>query len=242
MTQNERSMMDNYLEFLRTHRGKVNYSHNAFIVESGKDDFTFAIANSETDIVALSSSFKKVYASEKDTKIISDLNDKGFKRAFGLTFMHLQNLFPSWTINDSVIVKKVENEKEMEAFSKVQCRGFSESEEEYDEWYSFLKDANFKNIQNPNQFFYVGYIEGKPVGVALSVKTPPLIGIYAVATLQQNRKQGISTTIMRHAVVNAVKEKSEAVILQVVSASYAHSFYKKLGFKDSFELEVFTKS
>ncbi|MBZ0201802.1 MAG: GNAT family N-acetyltransferase [Ignavibacteria bacterium] len=94
------------------------------------------------------------------------------------------------------------------------------------------------NLYNSCQHFYTAYEHGKPVGVCLRIIHDNCAGIYAVATLPEFRKKGISTAVMSHALKEARKTGIDTITLKVATDSYAHLFYRKLGFIDVFKCSV----
>ena len=130
----------------------------------------------------------------------------------------------------------------MDQFSHVQTASFLDSAEAYEAWHAFLSAANQRNLTSENQTFYIGYLDGKPVGVCLPVLSDDVAGIYAVATLAEYRKKGVSTTIMKQAITDARKAGYQTVALQVAANSYAQSFYEGLGFGLQYTVRIFNRS
>ncbi|MCC7159610.1 MAG: GNAT family N-acetyltransferase [Ignavibacteria bacterium] len=94
------------------------------------------------------------------------------------------------------------------------------------------------NLYNSCQHFYTAYEHGKPVGVCLRIIHDNCAGVYVVATLPEFRKNGISTKVMSHALQDACKTGIDTITLKVATDSYAHLFYRKLGFIDVFKCSV----
>jgi GNAT superfamily N-acetyltransferase len=72
------------------------------------------------------------------------------------------------------------------------------------------------------------------VGTVLTVFTGDTAGIYAVATLADQRRQGVSTTLLKQAVIDASARGARTITLQVKQDSYVENFYKNLGFERAF--------
>jgi ribosomal protein S18 acetylase RimI-like enzyme len=144
-----------------------------------------------------------------------------------------------WKRNSDLRIVRVSNPAEMDVFSHVQAKGFAPDQEDYGEWHPWLKEANQRNLENKSQTFYIGYLNNEPIGTTLLVEKNGTAGIYAVATLSEARKQGVGTTLMAEAIVDAKKHACEAVTLQVAQNSYAESLYKKLGFQIRFAAKIF---
>jgi GNAT superfamily N-acetyltransferase len=171
----------------------------------------------------------------------NELEAHGYKEEIGLSYMHLRGGTESWKVNSDVVISRATTTKDVTIFSEVQSRGFIENPEAFDSWRPWLGDANLRNRAKENHSFYIGSILDRPVGVCLVVSTDETAGIYAVATLPEFRKRGISATIMQRAISNATQQGFESVGLQVVADSTTESFYRNLGFQRSGLVRVFGK-
>ena len=236
---NKTKLLEHYIYFLSTHRGKLESLDGVDLIHSGKPYFNIALPSSKMNIESIGSEFK-IYIPEWlnfDGNIINNREKSG-----SLTFMTLPNVQVEWEINQNLVVRKSTSDTDLEDFSFVQGKGFCETEEEYNEWHPWMQNKNLKNYRNSEQRFYIGYKDSRPMGVCLSIVHDGIMGIYAVATLPEFRKQGISTTIMRQAIKDYLNEDTsldKSVILQVMTNSYAHQFYKKLGFADVFACAIY---
>ena len=130
----------------------------------------------------------------------------------------------------------------MENFSLVQGKGFCDPGYDFNEWYPWMREKNMKNFKDSNQSFYIAYEKQKPVGVCLSITHNGIGGIYAVATSPEYLKQGVCTSIMKSVMIDCTKNNFQIITLQVNTNSYAHNFYKKLGFADEFECKIYQSS
>jgi GNAT superfamily N-acetyltransferase len=84
---------------------------------------------------------------------------------------------------------------------------------------------------------YLGSLEGKPVAVSALHLDDGVAGIYAVATLPEARGKGIGGAITLQPLLDARKSGFNVGILQ--SSPMGHNVYKRLGFKDFCQLEVY---
>src|SRR5262249_42394879 len=126
-----------------------------------------------------------------------------------------------------------------EGFSAAQCAGFLETAEAHSQWANFLIEANQKNEGNSDVGFYVAYCDEKSAAGAIALKSHDCAGIYGVATDPKWRKQGLGTLLLEKILEDF---KDVGVIgLQVESESYAHNYYRKLDFKNIFELGRFKR-
>jgi GNAT superfamily N-acetyltransferase len=148
--------------------------------------------------------------------------------------MSLGETLPEWRVRTDLTIERVGDAARMDIFSKVQSLGFNETPESFERWHAWLRAANFRNLGNADQLFYVANLGSKAVGVALTVMDGKTAGIYAVATLPDQRKKGVSATIMKQAVCDAKAKGCNLITLQVKQDSYVEDFYRHLGFKRIF--------
>lgn len=231
-------LLDNHLYFLSHHRGILDSYPDADLIHSEKEFFNIIFLHSPENIYSLPDSYK-IYIPDEcvDCKKLPE----SYSQMGALSYMILPEHQVAWKINLDISCKKVETMEDMEEFSRVQVRGFNESDTEYNEWHPWIRGYNMKNIQDPAQSFWIAYRENQPVGVCLTVRTKNCIGIYAVATLAEERNKGISTSVMASAIQHAGRQAGEHVSLQVFSNAYAHNFYRNLGFVDAFECAIYSK-
>jgi GNAT superfamily N-acetyltransferase len=237
----EDQLLDNHLAFLSSHRGTVVRDGATIYVESDRPEFTYAILRKGAALEALPATTKTVQLFPSSEITPDDLTRAGFVPTTGLSYMLLGADAPRWRVRDDLSITRVRTPSEMDAFSQVQSRGFFETEESAAHWYPWLKAANDRNLTNPNQTFYVGSLSARPVGTTLSVFDGESTGIYAVATLAQHRRKGVSTTIMQEAIRDATARGSKVVLLQVKQDSYVEEFYDHLGFRRMFLTTMFRR-
>jgi ribosomal protein S18 acetylase RimI-like enzyme len=79
--------------------------------------------------------------------------------------------------------------------------------------------------------FFVGYVNGKPVGTSFLFSLMKTGGIFTVGTLKEYRKRGIGTALTVHAVMESVKEGNDLHTLQTAKGGNAERLYKKVGFE-----------
>lgn len=132
-------------------------------------------------------------------------------------------------------IRTASDEGELSRFSDVQSRGFLSPSEALEPLYTFLHDANRKNLNHPNQIFYIGYLDGVPVAVTLLVIHEGTAGIYAVATLPEFRRRGFSRVLLGRAIADGRRLGCDTVTLQVHQDSDAERLYRHLGFEVEFD-------
>jgi len=237
----EKIMLDNHLAFLTSHRGIILKSHEFLSINSDQPEFCYGILEPNSKIASLPKDLRKVQHFPWCEITIEELNAAGFAALNGFSYMLLNENSPEWNITTDLVIESVSDAARMDVFSEVQSRGFIESQADYEIWHPWLKKANLRNLNNPNHFFYIGSEGSKAIGVALTVVDGGTAGIYAVATLPNYRKKGVSTTIMKKAISDAQAIGCNTITLQVIQDSYVENFYQHLGFKREFTSTMFKR-
>ncbi|MFL0248098.1 GNAT family N-acetyltransferase [Candidatus Clostridium stratigraminis] len=233
------NLLEHHIHFLSTHRGiRENLEYGKFI-HSDKSDYNIAFPLSIKGIEKISDEYT-IYLPQWIS--MNEQVKSKYKKIGSLTYMALENGKTKWETNKSLIIKRVSSLSDMEDFSIVQGKAFCEEEEEFNEWYPWMREKNIKNLDENTQNFYVAYENGKPIGVTLCIYHENIAGIYAVATLPEHRRNGVSTTLIQRAVDDSISNNIDTIILQTSTESYAHNFYRKLGFKDTFECRILKAS
>jgi ribosomal protein S18 acetylase RimI-like enzyme len=238
----EQRLFGNHESFLRTHRGTIEKQGTTLVLKSSKSEFNYLILGADLDAEVLLDDFSTAHLLPWSGQWKDTLERKGYKETTGLTYMELQADPLNWQVCPQLEIRCATTLDDIDCFSEVQVCGFLPSEELRSTWRSLLNEANRRNLDNPMQHFFIGYLSGKAVGVCLLVRTGDVAGIYAVATLPEFRKRGVSAALMREAINCSSQHGCNTVTLQVVTNSYAQGFYEKLGFNASFYASIFKRS
>lgn len=232
----KKNLLENHINFLSKHRGIEECIEYGNFIHSDNPDFNIFFPFSNEGIEKLN----KKYAIYLPQWIpINEQIKLKYKKCGNLTYMILTNEEPKWGINKKIVIKRANCLPDIEDFSVAQTWGFCETKEKFNQAYSWMRQKNIENLDDNIQNFYIAYEDEKPVGVTLCIYYKNIAGIYAVTTLQEYRKQGISTTLIQRAVDDAINNNIKSITLQTYTESYSHSFYKKLGFQDVFDCNVF---
>lgn len=242
MNQFKQALLENHLAFLKTHRGSIRQGGDTIFIESDRPEFTYALLGQKSRLAELPESTHSVQLLPWSEITPDDLKNAGFSPTIGLSYMTLENTAPKWRVREDIVVERVSSQTKMNEFSEVQNRGFNETQEGYENWRAWLKAANDRNLSNKDQRFYIGSLEGRAVGTSLTVRHGRSIGIYGVATLAEYRKQGISTSVMHQAVIDARQAGAEIITLQVKQDSYVEDFYRHLGFIRAFTTGMYRRN
>ena len=89
--------------------------------------------------------------------------------------------------------------------------------------------------------YFVGYIDGKPVGTSFLLSLLKTGGIFSVGTLRKYRKMGIGTTLTVHAVMESIKEGNDIHTLQTAKGGNAENLYKQIGFEVDHTISWYVK-
>lgn len=236
---NKQNLLEHHIHFLSKHRGERESLEQVEFIHSEKPSFNIAFPRSLESIEKISSLFQ-IYLPDW----ISEKEQSGFSqnKTGSITYMILPEQKNNWNRNNKIVIKKAVSLSDIEDFSLVQGKGFCETEDIFNEWHPWMREKNISNLNDINQNFYIAYENKKPVGVCLCIYHNNIVGIYAVATLPECRKQGISTSIMLQIIEDGVKNNVSLITLQVATNSYAHSFYRHLGFNDTFQCAILSKN
>jgi ribosomal protein S18 acetylase RimI-like enzyme len=99
----------------------------------------------------------------------------------------------------------------------------------------FLLGAALANVLEPSRAFYLGSLDGEPVGTALCVSDGGVAGIYSVATLRAYRRRGVATALTLRAIADARAGGADTVCLECESGGEAMALYTRLGFQPAHE-------
>lgn len=228
-------ILENHTHFLAKHRGIEECAEHGQFIHSDKEEYNMFFPLSKEGLEKISKKYT-IYLPEW-LSINEQLKLK-YKKVGSLTYMVLNDEKTKWETSKKIITKRASTLSDIADFSIVQGKAFCETEEEFNEWYPWMREKNIKNLHDDTQRFYVAYENEKPVGVTLCIYYKNIAGIYAVATLPEHRKKGVSTTLIQRAVDDAISNNMETITLQTSTESYAHSFYRKIGFEDVFECSI----
>ncbi len=79
--------------------------------------------------------------------------------------------------------------------------------------------------------YFVGCVDGKPVGTSFLFSLLKIGGIFTVGTLSEYRKRGIGTTLTVHAVMESIKAGNDLHTLQTTKGGNAEKLYREIGFE-----------
>jgi len=155
----------------------------------------------------------------------SFLEDHGFEKKEEESIMVFKGGRLEDKLNPDVKVREI-SESEIDVGNKLMFTIFEMPNEWKKGWHRLILDWLRKGGK-----FYVGYIEGKPVGTSFLFSSMKTGGIFSVGTLKEYRRRGVGTTLTVHAIMKSIKEGNDLHTLQTAKGGNAEGLYKKIGFE-----------
>jgi ribosomal protein S18 acetylase RimI-like enzyme len=92
-------------------------------------------------------------------------------------------------------------------------------------------------LADPEVDAFVGYLDDRPVGYALAIRSEGASGVYNVGTLPVARRRGVGTALTWAAVEAGRRGGLDCVVLQ--SSEMARTMYEAMGFRNVVDYAVF---
>ena len=242
-TPEDAALLENHLAFTRWHRGTEEQDRLGIRIESTIPGFTGFIPLASVDAPGMADllrAYERVRLVPWSGVDEGDLTAAGFAPAGALAYLTLADDAPARA--GDLDIEVVDDAAAMEIFTDVQVHGFGATGEEAHRWMGWLGEANLRNLGHESQVFYVGRRNGEAAGVTLLLQTGSVGGIYAVATLPEHRRRGVSTALLRRAIDDARARGCQTFALQVAEGSDAHRLYLALGFREAFRSPMFARA
>lgn len=118
------------------------------------------------------------------------------------------------------------SESEVDVGNTIACTVFESPIERKKELNKFMLDWMRRGGK-----YFVGYVDGKPVGTSFLFSLAKAGGIFTVGTLKEYRKRGIGTTMTVHAAMESIKAGNDLHTLQTAKGGNAEGLYRKIGFE-----------
>lgn len=241
-----RRLLENHFSFTALHRAKVIRQPDFVRWESPSEAFRCVLADSQSSLASLTSETSAVRTFPWTGDIAAGLENLGFRGTGCLRYMTLP---PDRAAVASAAsgpvdfqIRIAETETELGQFSDVQASSFLSPGEKFEPLRAFLHEANLKNLKHPAQTFYVGSLEDKPVAVTLLLTHEGTAGIYAVATLPEFRRRGLSRLLLARAIADGRRRGCDIITLQVHRNSEAERLYLHLGFSVEFDCMLWNRT
>lgn len=228
----ESGLLEHHLAFLATHRGEVRRAEGHIELVSSHAEFSYSIVlDARTRLTA-----ERQYLVPAAQTI--DLRGTHAHQSSVVYMRRDAHLPPA---QSPLIIQRVADERGIQTFSDVQAHSFEPDESKRGPLRQWLNEANQRNRGNDGQHFLVAFRDGLPVGVTLLIEHQGLGGIYAVATLPEERGRGVASTLLADAAERARQRGIGALTLQVAAGSAAERLYTALGFAPAFATQYWRR-
>ena len=226
----------NHLAFLASHRGDVIESGDGFALDGQAPFLSFF--SPYHGAAEIRSDCKAVWLYPWSGEGWRDrLSAAGFAAAERMSYMQLGTLARR-SAGDFITIDRVKTGSAADEFAAVQQRGFLVGESGQNAWWAdCFKRMAHRNYRRTDQDFLLARVGREPAAVLLTARTGDTTGIYAVATVPEQRGKGLSTTLLEQ----VIGEGTGRIVLQVMAGSYAHDFYRRRGFEDRFACQVWRR-
>jgi len=158
------------------------------------------------------------------------LETKGFQFGGSLTGMALdisQNIPSQPSIPSNLKVKVVQSESELQSFTDLSAKAFGMTPKATKQ----LLALNTSVMDAEEQVHFIAYLNNNPVGaVSLSVSSSSA-GIWSLATVTEQRKQGIGRALVHAAISEAKRRQYDQVMAILMPRGMAWGLFTTLGFK-----------
>ncbi|MDX6408440.1 MAG: hypothetical protein QOE13_1511 [Gaiellaceae bacterium] len=128
-------------------------------------------------------------------------------------------------------IVRVETPQEVEELELVSVRGFGKEDDTIEA--GVIHPPTI--LENPRMVLWLGRVEGKPVGAAMSYRTDEAVGIFGVTTIASARRRGYGTALTRAAMLD---ESGLPAIL--APSPEGDALYRRLGFEQVGELRIWS--
>ena len=173
------------------------------------------------------------------------LKSSGFEIKSQDAWMFYRGGKPKIVFPKNFKIKKVETQKEMEAFVNIFNRAYGGAtpNEPYGALPPDYSQALLESYKQKNKdkkiIHYLGLLENKPVGIATLIYSDEYGGIYNIGTIPAQRGKGISSLLTLTCILEAIQTGAKNVFLQTEQGSYNEKFSSNIGFTTEFIGQTF---
>ncbi|WP_141436328.1 GNAT family N-acetyltransferase [Bacillus cereus] len=171
--------------------------------------------------------------------IKSELINLGLKEAEHNIAMvaDLKTLHPTINMPVGFTIQKASSSGQIQRFGETLADLFDGSEEGINVQAFYKQISTFDIWNSENMKLYLGFYNDEVVSVGSSVSTKDSIGIYDIATKEEMRERGFSTTMFNFLLQEAKQLKDTHCVLQ--ASPDGINIYKKSGFQAVGKMSVF---
>jgi GNAT superfamily N-acetyltransferase len=235
-------LFGNHLYFMACHRGSVRLQRNDFYVDGPTSELTSFVPGSIDARLPPDCPAIRLAPWSGGSAWDGPLERVGYQRAESLVYMELGNSHALIGNGATFRITLASDLVATAAFAGIQAESFATGDAVADDWWrSYFAEQAAENYRHPAQRFYLGWDTAHPVTTTLAIRTRGVTGIYAVATLPDHRRRGISAAVLDRARLDAVESGDSRLILQAMAGSYAESYYTRLGFMPRYTSQVWRR-
>jgi hypothetical protein len=129
-------------------------------------------------------------------------------------------------------IVRVTTAQEVEELEAVSVRGFGKEDDTIEPGTIHPPAI----VEDPRMVLWLGRVEGKPVGAAMSYRTDEAVGIFGVTTISSMRRRGYGTALTRAAML------VETGLPSILAPSpEGEQVYRRLGFEPVGELRIWSR-
>jgi ribosomal protein S18 acetylase RimI-like enzyme len=130
-------------------------------------------------------------------------------------------------------IVQVGTAEEVEQLEAVSVRGFENDEDATIEPGAFHPPTI---LEDPRMVLWLGRVDGKPIGAAMSYRTDDAVGIFGVTTIPSMRRRGYGTALTRAAML------AQSGLPSILAPSpEGEQVYRRLGFEHVGELRIWSR-
>lgn len=232
----------NHLYFMACHRGSVRQQRSNFHIDGPIPELTSFVPGSIDAQLPANSPAIRLAPWSGGSAWDAKLESAGYLRAESLVYMELGNPHAAIEKNSTFKITLANDPVATAAFAGIQAESFATGDPGIDDWWRpYFAEQATDNYRHPAQRFYLGWDIARPVTTTLAIRTRGMTGIYAVATLPDHRRRGVSAAVLDRARLDAVESGHSRIVLQAMVGSYAERYYTKLGFLPRYVSQVWRR-
>ncbi len=134
------------------------------------------------------------------------------------------------TLPAGVTIERVRNRESLKLWARTSVVGFGLPDSTIGAFQEIMGRDNLS--EDARNYYYLARMDGEPVATSAMTPAAGVAGIYAVATVEQARGQGIGSAVTLLPLLEARQQGYRIGILQ--ASSMGHPVYIRLGFKEHF--------
>jgi len=233
----------NHLAFLAQHRGELRSDPTGIWIDGASPALTCWTPWPGTVLIPAGCPAVRL-GPGADSTWPNRLVAAGFSPAERLSYMELDTLSVDAKPSRGIHIDIARTDAALREFAAVQAVGFATDDPAVDAWWApFFVQAALRNQFAGNQKFYLARAGSEPAATTLALRAAGVTGIYAVATHPAYRRRGLARALLHRACADAAGEgEGRRVVLQAMTGSYAEHYYRKLGFRTAYELQVWRRT